>query len=154
MPFGSRVTLAIYSTWGDEYFVGLNGIEIFDSEGQALAFGRGIASVECLKGYSADDADDSQELADHDPRVVANLVNGNNFTCDDLQVWLAPYFKNTAGSKDEKRNGPLLSIEISMSNPVTVAMIRLFNYNKSRTHSVRGVRHFQLLVDGVPVYSG
>jgi hypothetical protein len=79
MPFGSRVTLAIYSTWGDEYFVGLNGIEIFDSEGQALAFGRGIASVECLKGYSADDADDSQELADHDPRVVANLVNGKLF---------------------------------------------------------------------------
>jgi hypothetical protein len=88
------------------------------------------------------------------PLYLANLVNGNNFTCDDLQVWLAPYFKNTAGSKDEKRNGPLLSIEISMSNPVTVAMIRLFNYNKSRTHSVRGVRHFQLLVDGVPVYSG
>lgn len=28
--------MKIYSNWGDKYFVGLNGIELFDSDGQLV----------------------------------------------------------------------------------------------------------------------
>lgn len=32
LPKGKTLTLKIHSNWGDEHFVGLNGIEIFDAK--------------------------------------------------------------------------------------------------------------------------
>lgn len=29
----------------------------------------------------------------HDPRVVSNIVDGINCTCDDMHMWLAPFSK-------------------------------------------------------------
>lgn len=34
MPSGQRLHFNIHSTWGDVNYVGLTGIELFDSEGQ------------------------------------------------------------------------------------------------------------------------
>jgi len=36
LPSGSILKLDITSSWGDQHYIGLNGIEIFNSEGQLI----------------------------------------------------------------------------------------------------------------------
>lgn len=36
LPEGRLLELKIFSNWGDKYLVGLNGIELFDSNGAAV----------------------------------------------------------------------------------------------------------------------
>jgi protein JBTS26 len=39
------------------------------------------------------------------------------------------------------------TIAVDLAGEVTVSMIRLWNYNKSRTHSTRGVRRVRIALD-------
>jgi len=36
LPSGSLLKLDITSTWGDQHYIGLNGIEIFNNKGQLV----------------------------------------------------------------------------------------------------------------------
>lgn len=38
LPIGFTLKLVLNSTWGDPHYVGLNGIEIFDGNGESLLF--------------------------------------------------------------------------------------------------------------------
>ncbi|XP_036159031.1 katanin-interacting protein isoform X3 [Myotis myotis] len=134
LPYGRHLVLDIKSTWGDRHYVGLNGIEIFSSKGEPVQ----IASIQA-------DPPDINVLPAYgkDPRVVGNLVDGVNRTQDDMHVWLAPF---TPGQSH--------SISIDFSHPCHVALVRIWNYNKSRIHSFRGVRDVEILLDAQCIFNG
>ncbi|XP_027965645.1 protein KIAA0556 homolog isoform X4 [Eumetopias jubatus] len=134
LPYGQRLVIDIKSTWGDRHYVGLNGIEIFSSEGEPVQIANICADppdISVLPAYRKD------------PRVVTNLIDGVNRTQDDMHVWLAPF---TLGKPH--------SISIDFVRPCQVALIRIWNYNKSRIHSFRGVKDITMLLDAQCIFKG
>jgi len=138
LPTGKRFKFSILSTWGDQHYVGLCGLEFFDDRGSPIKFRSIVQSitavpldVNVLPGYGSD------------PRVVANLLDGTNWTCDDLHVWLAPF-----------SSGQEHYITIDMDHQVTLSLIRIWNYNKSRIHSARGVRGLAITLDNRTIFRG
>ncbi|KAL7371680.1 hypothetical protein ABVT39_003245 [Epinephelus coioides] len=134
LPQGQRLIINILSTWGDRHYVGLNGLEVFSSSGEPLRPAHIRADppdINILPAYGKD------------PRVVTNLIDGVNRTQDDMHLWLAPF---TPG-----RNH---TIFLDFGAPNQVAMIRVWNYNKSRIHSFRGVKEVEMLLDGRCIFRG
>jgi len=89
LPSGRKIKINILSTWGDPYYVGLMGIDVFDGNGHPVFIDKIYA-----------DPPDINILPDYndDPRTISNLIDGVNHTCDDLHAWLAPF---TAGQNHE-----------------------------------------------------
>ncbi|XP_048349805.1 katanin-interacting protein isoform X2 [Sphaerodactylus townsendi] len=134
LPYGQHLRLNIQSTWGDRHYVGLNGIELFSSEGDPIQITKIRADppdINILPAYGKD------------PRVVANLLDGVNRTQDDMHLWLAPF---TPGKSHY--------ISLDFAKPCAVAMIRIWNYNKSRIHSFRGVKDIAMLLDEQCIFKG
>ncbi|XP_025775894.1 protein KIAA0556 homolog [Puma concolor] len=134
LPYGQRLVIDIKSTWGDRHYVGLNGIEIFSSKGEPVQIANIQAEppdINILPAYGKD------------PRVVTNLVDGVNRTQDDMHVWLAPF---TLGKPH--------TISVDFVHPCQVALIRIWNYNKSRIHSFRGVKDITMLLDSQCIFKG
>ena len=134
LPSGTRLVVNILSTWGDKHYVGLNGIELFDSRGQKVKF----AKIEA-------DPSDINVLPEYskDPRVVTNLIDGVNNTRDDTHMWLAPF---TASQNH--------FVFLTLEKSCTLAMMRFWNYSKSRVHSSRGAKLIQVHLDGNPIFRG
>ncbi|XP_050422465.1 katanin-interacting protein-like [Adelges cooleyi] len=134
LPSGSILKLDITSTWGDQHYVGLNGIEIFNSRGQLvsiLKISADPADINVLPEYTSD------------PRVVNNLIDGINRTRDDMHLWLAPF---TPGAHHH--------VILEFDGIQTVAMIRIWNYNKSRIHSYRGAKNVKIYLNSQLIFQG
>ncbi|XP_044538576.1 katanin-interacting protein-like [Gracilinanus agilis] len=134
LPHGQHLVIDIRSTWGDRHYVGLNGIEIFSSKGEPVQISNIKAEppdINILPVYGKD------------PRVVTNLTDGVHRTQDDMHLWLAPF---TPGKSHY--------IYIDFVQPCQVAMIRVWNYNKSRIHSFRGVKDIIMLLDEQCIFKG
>jgi hypothetical protein len=71
---GRRIKLRLDSTWGDDYYAGLGGIEVM------LGTNCSLAAQLDRSGISANPADLSSIGCFDDPRVVSNLINGINNT--------------------------------------------------------------------------
>ncbi|XP_078478463.1 LOW QUALITY PROTEIN: katanin-interacting protein-like [Lampetra planeri] len=134
LPQGQRLVVNILSTWGDRHYVGLNGLEVFSSSGEPVHPNRIRADppdINVLPAYGKD------------PRVVTNLIDGVNRTQDDMHLWLAPF---TPGRRH--------TVFLDLGAPYRVAMIRVWNYNKSRIHSFRGAKEVEMLLDGRCIFRG
>uniref|UniRef100_A0A8C2A4W0 Si:dkey-161j23.6 n=1 Tax=Cyprinus carpio TaxID=7962 RepID=A0A8C2A4W0_CYPCA len=134
LPQGRHLVINILSTWGDRHYVGLNGIEIFSSSGEPVTPVHITADppdINILPAYGKD------------PRVVTNLIDGVHRTQDDMHLWLAPF---TPGRKH------VISMDLGVR--CCLAMIRVWNYNKSRIHSFRGAREMEMILDGRCVFRG
>ncbi|NXA09629.1 K0556 protein, partial [Sapayoa aenigma] len=134
LPYGQHLVIDIRTTWGDRHYVGLNGIEVFSSKGEPVQVAKITAEppdINILPAYG------------NDPRIITNLMDGVNRTQDDMHLWLAPF---TPGKPH--------FIFIDFVNPCQVAMIRIWNYNKSRIHSFRGVKDIIMLLDEQCIFKG
>ncbi|XP_078414458.1 katanin-interacting protein isoform X1 [Cetorhinus maximus] len=134
LPRGCHLVINITTTWGDRHYVGLNGIEIFSSTGEPVQIAQiraDPADINILPAYGKD------------PRVISNLIDGVNRTQDDMHLWLAPF---TPGRSH--------LIYIDFVNPCHLAMIRIWNYNKSRIHSFRGIKDVEILLNGKLIFRG
>ena len=131
LPSGKTLTIQIRSTWGDPYYVGMTGIECFDEEGRLIQLDSPLEdvvavphSINVLPEY------------DNDPRTCDKLVDGVNFTMDDMHVWLAPWMPESGET----------TITLYFRRTVTLSMMRFWNLNKNRIHSYRGiVNHYFIL---------
>ena len=120
-------------TWGDPHYIGLNGLEVLSPSGMALRLSPtqlladppAIASLPHLKG---------------DPRTVDKLVDGVNSSYDDRHMFLAPF---TPGRSNV--------VCIDLGRVERLGAVRLWNYAKTST---RGVRSFEVLLDGSLLYKG
>ena len=166
-PRGKILKMEIYSTWGDGLYVGLNGLDIFDENGDLLSNNSSGKSSVLRIESDRKNLLSSPEF-ENDPREVSNIVNGTNFTRNDLHVWLAPlgHLENNNENNDNNGNSNncnnnntsekklITSISIFFKKSITISLIRVFNYNKSRTHCTRGVRDCVFKLDDVTIYEG
>ena len=77
------------------------------------------------------DPRDMNSIAGHgsDYRTLEKLFDKENNTMDDHHMWLIPY------NKGEKH-----TITINLGKSMTIASIRLYNYNKSVEDTLRGTK--------------
>uniref|UniRef100_A0A7E4VNG0 DUF4457 domain-containing protein n=1 Tax=Panagrellus redivivus TaxID=6233 RepID=A0A7E4VNG0_PANRE len=125
--------LRLLSTWGDEYYIGLNGLEFYNRRNHRINLGhQNIAafpeSVNILP------------TVDHDPRSSDKLIDGQNDTKKAHHMWLTPMLPNRYAR-----------VFVIFDSPTFVSRIRVFNYRKTPE---RGVRHVTLSADDLIVYSG
>ncbi|KAI1283258.1 hypothetical protein HDE_12838 [Halotydeus destructor] len=125
LPVGRHLVIEIISNWGDDDYVGLTGIEIFEAKNGSFA---PIRKVWC-------DDDLSQE--------AKVLIDGVNRTHDDDHMWLVNFTKLQP-----------IRIHFKFDTCTTLALIRFWNYNKSRIYSYRGCRDLQMTLDGRVIFRG
>ena len=130
IPVVREITLKLRSTWGDGDFVGLTGLQLLAGpEERPLRLS--------VRNLRANPPDLSVIGYADDPRTVDKLVNGQNVTTDDMNMWLIPF--NPIGEHE---------LTINLFEPVPVAAILVWNYNKSEEDTKRGVKLVDVLLDG------
>ena len=81
----------LLSTWGDPYYIGMNGLEFYDENGYRIHLTENNVtafphSVNVLEGVS------------NDARTPDKLVDGVNDSNDGRHMWLAPILPGLVGN--------------------------------------------------------
>ena len=88
-------------------------------------------------------------LAEHenDIRTIDKLVNGNNTTYDDRNMWLAPFLldRRDEGVFQVDHN----EIVITFDKPRIISCVKFWNYSKTPS---RGVREVEIFCDDIVIY--
>ncbi|KPI99843.1 Uncharacterized protein KIAA0556 [Papilio xuthus] len=129
LPQGRLLEIKIFSNWGDKFLVGLNGLEIFDVHGEA---------VNIEKIWSDSESGDCTRYG-----RTESIIDGVVRTTDDLHIWSAPV----------PASAPI-ALSVLLAKCTTLALLRLWNYNKSRIYSTRGVRLVQIKLDDQVIFQG
>ena len=145
-PSGFSFKLVLLSSWGDPYYLGLNGLELYDVQGKILPTPDHItacpSSIRDLEAHYPGSKDD--------PRVPENLFNRDNTTWDSSVAWLAP----TLTTSCDDTSSTTLQVNVvcfAFDRPQTISMIKIWNYSKTPN---RGVREIEIWLDDVEIFSG
>ena len=133
-PAGRQLKLVLHGTWGDGHYLGMNGLEILSPTGATIPL-----HASQLRADPPSIASLNPQLA-NDPRTLDKLVDGVNATYDDRHMFLAPF---TPGRSNH--------ICVDLRGGEVIGAIRVWNYSKTVT---RGVRSFEILLDGALLYQG
>jgi hypothetical protein len=136
-PQGFNLKFIFWSTWGDPYYLGINGIELYDPTGKKLNIQPSIVTA---TPFSVGELNPSQE----DVRVPSNLLNGRNNTWDASDMWLSPLASSIGNSQ-----GNIVFFVFDV--PICLSMIKVWNYSKNPE---RGAREVDIFMDDLKIYSG
>uniref|UniRef100_A0A0N5BPA2 DUF4457 domain-containing protein n=1 Tax=Strongyloides papillosus TaxID=174720 RepID=A0A0N5BPA2_STREA len=123
----------LLSTWGDDYYIGLNGIQLIGRDGKKIK----------LKAQNIACFPESVNILSNvvnDPRVSTNLILDkpeSKRTCD---TWLTPLLPNN-----------IVRIFVIFDFPTYISEILIYNYSKTPE---RGVKDIVVLADDLIVFSG
>eukprot|EP01063_Lacrimia_lanifica_P006965 TRINITY_DN14412_c0_g2_i1.p1 TRINITY_DN14412_c0_g2~~TRINITY_DN14412_c0_g2_i1.p1 ORF type:complete len:826 (+),score=273.30 TRINITY_DN14412_c0_g2_i1:108-2585(+) len=132
-PVGYVVRIELGSTHGDRYYLGLNGVQLFDVRNEEIPL-----NPHNLQAVPKDITVLPQSA--QDCRVLGNLVSPVHNSSSDAAIWLAPYSPGTVNL-----------LYIVFEEPVAISRIAFWNYSKTPT---RGVDACTVYVDDTLVYSG
>ena len=140
-PRGQVLKIVISSNWGDAGRVGLNGIEVYDSEGDVVSFPEPAAQISSrLLGQV--DGTSSRCTSGHSR--VSNLLDGVNFTMDETHMWATHW---TAGSQT-------VELSLDLRDEVELGFICIWNFNHSRMTSTAGIKTVHVSLDEEPIWAG
>ena len=139
------IVITITKSWGDSFYVGLTGLEIYGIQRQSLKAnlldGEGNKIPIQMKNLNAKPRDmNSIPGYSGDTRILDNLINGVNVTTKDENMWLIPYTPNQSHC-----------IYINFDEAKTISGIRVWNYNKSEEGSYRGSKCITVSADGIQI---
>ncbi|OQR99159.1 hypothetical protein THRCLA_06594 [Thraustotheca clavata] len=132
-PSGHVLKFVLWSAWGDPYYIGLNGFELFGADGTLLP--PPTMTVAHPTGLDGNP---------NDARVPENLFNSINNTWDASNAWLA----QLASSLGYAQGNVIYAV---YDNPIAISMLKVYNYSKTPE---RGAREIAIYLDDLQIYMG